>query len=367
MKKILVIEDEPLVRENLEDILEIENFQVVSAANGKIGLELAKKEIPDLIICDIMMPELDGYEVLNYLRSDETIAKIPFIFLTAKAERLDLRQGMELGADDYLVKPFTPQELLKAIEARLKKEDIIQQISEQKLEQLRNSISYALPHELRTPLNGIVIASDFLLSQLGMGTLDEETIREMVLSIRESSDRLSHLIRNFWLYADLQLKLNNPHQLKSLHHEYIANARLLIESILIACAEKKERYQDLKIAITDACLKISGEALNKLLSELLDNAFKFSKPGTPVTVTSKINRDQFILTIEDQGRGMSPEHIQQIGAYMQFERQFYEQQGAGLGLKIAQLLTTIYQGSLEIKSVLNQGTIVTITLQVHQL
>jgi CheY-like chemotaxis protein len=366
MKKILVIEDEPLVRENLEDILEIEDFLVVSAENGRIGLELAKKEVPDLIICDVMMPELDGYEVLHYLREDEKIAKIPFIFLTAKAERLDQRQGMELGADDYLVKPFTPQELLKAIEARLKKEDIIQQVSEQKLAQLRNSISYALPHELRTPLNGIVIASDFLLSQLGTGILDEETIREMVLSIRESCDRLSHLVRNFWLYADLQLKLNDPSQLQALRQEYVSNTRLLMETILIACAEKKDRSEDLKLDLVDTCLKISGEALNKLLTELLDNAFKFSKPGTHVTVTSTIDHNQFILKIEDQGRGMSQENIGQIGAYIQFERQFYEQQGAGLGLKIAQLLTRVYQGNLEINSILDQGTTVTVILEINQ-
>jgi len=121
-EKILVIEDEKLLLENIEDILSFqENFEVITAENGRIGLELAQKNEPDLIICDIMMPELDGYEVLTGLRNNFKTAMIPLIFLTAKADRLDLRKGMELGADDYLTKPFTPNELLKAIAIRLEK------------------------------------------------------------------------------------------------------------------------------------------------------------------------------------------------------------------------------------------------------
>lgn len=122
MTKILVIEDEELVRENLLDLLEAENFDTISAANGKIGLNLAISEIPDLILCDMMMPEIDGYGVLTALRQEPATATIPFIFLTAKSAKADFRQGMDMGADDYLTKPFTRAELLSAIVNRLERQ-----------------------------------------------------------------------------------------------------------------------------------------------------------------------------------------------------------------------------------------------------
>ena len=122
MAKILVIEDEESVRDNLLELLEAEDFETVAAANGRIGLELVISENPDLILCDMMMPEIDGYGVLATLRQDPLTATIPFIFLTAKSSRSDFRQGMNLGADDYLTKPFTRAELLSAIAGRLNKQ-----------------------------------------------------------------------------------------------------------------------------------------------------------------------------------------------------------------------------------------------------
>lgn len=125
MKKILVIEDNNEIRENIVEILELDGYEAMEAANGVEGVQIALKEVPDLIICDIMMPELDGYGVLHILSKKEATAGIPFIFLTAKAERSDMRKGMNLGADDYLTKPFDDTELLEAIEVRLKKVDAL--------------------------------------------------------------------------------------------------------------------------------------------------------------------------------------------------------------------------------------------------
>lgn len=121
MKKILLIEDNQFVRENTAEILELDNFDVITAENGKVGIEKALKHIPDIIICDIMMPELDGYGVFEGLNKNPKTASIPFIFLTAKSEKVEIRKGMNLGADDYLTKPFEEQELLDVIECRLKK------------------------------------------------------------------------------------------------------------------------------------------------------------------------------------------------------------------------------------------------------
>jgi CRP-like cAMP-binding protein len=125
MKKILLIEDNSDVRENISEILMLANYDVITAENGKVGVELAQREKPDLIICDIMMPELDGYGVLHILGKKQETAIIPFIFLTAKTEKTDLRKGMNLGADDYLTKPFDDTELLSAIDARLRKSDLL--------------------------------------------------------------------------------------------------------------------------------------------------------------------------------------------------------------------------------------------------
>lgn len=122
MKTILVIEDQPDMRENITTILEMENYAVINAANGKEGLESARDEKPDLILCDVMMPIMDGHEFLRRMREDRTIAGTPFIFLTAKGEKTDLRAGMNLGADDYLTKPASATELLTAISVRLERE-----------------------------------------------------------------------------------------------------------------------------------------------------------------------------------------------------------------------------------------------------
>ncbi len=125
MKKLLLIEDDVTVRENTAELLELSDYEVISAANGKLGIEKAKQELPDIIICDIMMPEIDGYGVLEALSKDPDTLNIPFIFLSAKTEHKDIRKGMDLGADDYLTKPFEEEELLSAIESRLAKVAIL--------------------------------------------------------------------------------------------------------------------------------------------------------------------------------------------------------------------------------------------------
>lgn len=127
MKKILIIEDEASVRSNILELLEAEDFDAVGAENGFIGALWAQEHLPDLIICDVMMPEVNGFEVLNALRQEAMTATIPFIFLTAMADKADIRQGMQLGADDYLTKPFTRDEILQAIATRFEKQEVVMQ------------------------------------------------------------------------------------------------------------------------------------------------------------------------------------------------------------------------------------------------
>lgn len=125
MKKILVIEDNTEIRENVDEILTLAGYEILTAENGKVGIELATKHIPDLVLCDIMMPVLDGYGVLHLFNKDPKLAAVPFIFVSAKASRDDFRKGMDMGADDYITKPFNQSELLSAIESRLKKTDVL--------------------------------------------------------------------------------------------------------------------------------------------------------------------------------------------------------------------------------------------------
>lgn len=154
MKKIVLIEDNNDVRENTAEILTLAHYQVLTAKNGKEGVELAQQEKPDLIICDIMMPILDGYGVLHMLSKNDDTATIPFIFLTAKAERSDLRKGMEMGADDYLTKPFDDIELLNAIESRLKKSENVKKEFNKNLEGLNEFLQNAKSFEDLKKLSG---------------------------------------------------------------------------------------------------------------------------------------------------------------------------------------------------------------------
>lgn len=360
MKKILIIEDEPLLRANIFDLLVAEEFDAIVAENGAIGVELAISHLPDLIISDVMMPELDGYGVVQALRQNPITATIPFIFLTAKADNASLREGMSLGADDYLTKPFRPKELLKAIAIRLEKQAAIEQQQAQKLNELRSNITHSLPHELRTPLNGIIACADFLLEEYE--DLEPPEVHQMLADIQTSGKRLYRLIQNFLLYAELELMATDSDRIKSLRNEQTDSLKTLIAERAIVQAKHNNREADLHLELQDGNVQISTNRLDKLVEELVDNAFKFSSAGTPVTVTNIVSNHLFSLTVRDKGRGLTTEQIAQVGAYRQFERKLHEQQGSGLGLTIAKLLCELHAGTLSIDSIPDQETTVLVTL-----
>ena len=360
MKKILIIEDEPLLRANILDLLAAEEFDAIAAENGAIGVQLALSHLPDLIISDVMMPELDGYGVVQALRQNPMTATIPFIFLTAKVDRADLREGMSLGADDYLTKPFRPKELLKAIATRLEKQAAIERQQSQKLNDLRSNITHSLPHELRTPLNGIIACADFLLAEYE--DLEPPEVHQMLCDIRTSGQRLYRLIQNFLLYAELELVATDSDRINSLRSEQTDSLKTLIAERAILQAKHNNREADLHLELQDGNVQISTNRLDKLVEELVDNAFKFSSAGTPVTVTNIVSNHIFSLTVRDKGRGLTAEQIAQVGAYRQFERKLHEQQGSGLGLVIAKRLCELHGGTLSIESIPDQETTVIVAL-----
>ncbi|MGL5061177.1 MAG: hybrid sensor histidine kinase/response regulator [Microcoleus sp.] len=362
MIKILVIEDEEAIRENILELLEAENFAAIGAANGKIGIKLALEQIPNLILCDVMMPEIDGYGVLKTLRSEPIAATIPFIFLTAKADKPDLRLGMELGADDYITKPCSPQELLKAIEIRLERQKTISSHSQQKLDEMRNNISMSLPHELRTPLNAILGFSELILSEYPL--LEQDEILEMVGQIQVSGRRLYRLIQNFLLYAELEMAATNPEGLEKMQEGEFNGVKSLLAEKARQQAKQANREADLQLDMAEALVTIDLIKLTKILDELLDNALKFSPEGTPVVVSTEVENDFFILSVKDRGRGMSADRIAQLQAYQQFDRKIYQQAGLGLGLAIVKRIAQLYGGELRIESSPNQETIARVFLPV---
>jgi two-component system sensor histidine kinase/response regulator len=364
MARILVIEDDHAVRSNLLEILDAEGFSVMGAENGRVGVQLAHDYLPDLVICDIMMPGLDGYGVLTELRQGPTTAAIPFIFLTARGAKSDLRQGMELGADDYLVKPFTLEEVLRAVSVRLEKRAQVGTLYQQKLDELRNNIAASLPHEFLTPLTVILAASDILVRH--PENLEPGEVPVIGERIQSSAQRLHRLIKNFLLYTRLELAATDPAKAEALRGYSLCDARTVIGEAALRVAEQAGRAMDSRMDVVDATLALSAANLAKIVEELLDNAFKFSQSGSEVSVSGYVDAPHvFTLSVKDNGRGMTPEQIARVGAYAQFDREQYEQQGQGLGLAIVKRLAELHGGELSIQSVPGRQTTVHVALPIR--
>ena len=360
MKTILVIDDEEWLREMVHLALQQKGFDVVEAENGAKGIDLARKELPDLILCDVNMEKMDGYRTLSSLRNEPSTASIPFILMTGLADNAGMRHGMELGADDYLPKPFTIEGLYAAVEARLKKAQALREEAEKKLADLRDNLSLMLPHELRTPLNGIIGYGEILASD--SANLPPQELAEMGQVIYESGKRLQRLIENFLIYGQLEVIAADPQKMGSLRQKRTPSAARLIEERARAQATTANRTADLALELSEGDVSISEDYLAKIVDEVVQNAFKFSEAGSIVKVTLSEAPRHRTLLVSDRGRGFSTEHISRIGAYMQFDRKSQEQQGQGLGLSIAKRLTELHGGTLTIQNDGGPGTSVVIKL-----
>ena len=361
MTRILVIDDDRIIRQTLLDGLQLTGqYEVILAEDGFEGIELAAKMRPDLIVCDVEMPRLDGYGVIERLQKDPFTARIPFIFLTGYGDRGSVRQGMALGADDYISKPFKVTELIEAMESRLEKVSRLEMHYEQKMDALRDSILLALPHELRTPLSLIIGYGEIISNQVH--DLPDEKVRSLAQTITRSGRRLHHLFENYIIYAQIELLMTEPERVERLRLFREALPTPLVEKVVQEQMEKHGRLANLVLNSNDLPLPISSDNLKKIFYELIDNAFKFSPIDSVVEISLKRDKNSFVFQVSNQGRGMTREQVEGVGMYMQFERKLHEQQGTGMGLVIAKRLIELYDGCLTIESTPEVTTLVTVSL-----
>lgn len=352
--RILVIEDEPQIRENLTWLLEAGGYETLTAPDGQRGIERALSEHPDLILCDVMMPGADGFEVLRRVRACPETALTPFLVLTARAAREDLRAAMAAGADDYITKPFAAHDVLEAVAARLEKQATLEEKQEARLAQLRTSISQALPHEFRTPLTAVIGFSQVLLDEWGHVSLEEA--REMVRHVHEAGCRLERTVENYSFFAHLELLASDAELLAKLQQAPTTDAASCVEDVARQVAAKYARLGDLRLGIEACSVAVQEPYLVKATYELVDNAFKFSDPSAPVAVRLRMHEAAAVLEVLDRGRGMSSGDARRVAAFLQFGRATHEDQGSGLGLVIARRIAELHGGTMHLDSQPGVGT-----------
>ena len=360
MPKILVIDDEASMLQLLIKALERAGYEVVDTVSGQSGIELAGTEKPDLVICDVGLLDVSGYEVLKSIRARAETHNIPVVLVTGLADLQGMREGMRLGADDYLPKPFDIDELLTLIASRLRKAEDLRREAEEKAEKLRSHISMMLPHELLSPLSGIIGLADILRDEAAQIRPNEAA--DIGRDIQRSGERLHRLIRNFLIYSQLELLTVEPERIEALRHAAPGQFRKVLVEVAERVADRHQRRGDLALEAATGEVAISDQNLAKLCEELIDNAFKFSEAGKRVEVRSRITDDKVWLTIDAEGCGISDEILASLRAPDQFERLFCEKRTTGLGLAIAVKLAELHQGRALIQSQPGTGTSILVEL-----
>lgn len=348
---ILVIDDDKITRRLIVKSLS-KDFNIIEAQDGLSGVQMALQQSPELVICDITMPDIDGYAVLEALRDNETTATTAFIFLSGLADPADVRYGMNLGADDYLTKPFSINELRQAVDARLRKRALQEAVLKKTVDEMRQNLAMALPHELRT---AVMVLEGYIYLMFEESS-EVNTERNKILEgMSAYTARLHDLSEKFLWFSKAQMLKSDQ------------NGQCLrpAEIIRYVCAEKATHYHriaDLDVQAGSGDAAINDEYLGRILQEVVDNAFKFSPEGSRVTIKGSVENNCYVIVVMDRGRGMTEEQISKIGAFMQFEREYFEQKGTGLGLTIARRLAEAVGGRLTIRSVYGEQTTVTIQL-----
>lgn len=362
METILVVEDSPIVLQSIVESLRYHHYKVISAVNGVEAVELATQFIPDIILSDIMMDEMDGYGLFNELRKNPKTALIPFLFMSAKTDFDDIRFAMNLGADDYIPKPFTPNMLISTIKTRLNKHSMMQQAVKDKITQLTENLAYAMPHELRTPMTAIMGCSDLIKRNLNPLNIEEVMLCSDMIDT--SVRRLYRLIEQFNHYAQLTLIESNATERVKLYSQITVSIGDAIEEFIHDEMVRQEREGDIVVEdnIGEAVVPIKPYYLDLVMRELVNNALKFSPRDSIVKITLSKTTNWYSVSVHDNGRGMSRHQVRHIEAFTQFDRQQYEQQGVGLGLALVKKIIHLYGGKLQVQSEPTLGTTVQVLL-----
>ncbi len=358
---ILLVDDDEAILDGVTRLLHLHGYRVITATNGHEALDAMQQTIPDLIISDIAMPDMNGYDFFHAVRSNPLWMPIPFIFLTAYGQREDIRRGHNLGVDAYLVKPFEMEDLLVLIESRLKRVREIRETAQNEVERMKQQIVSIFSHELRTPLAYIYGYVNILRDQYG--ELDGATMETILEGMQHGAERLRRLVEDLMLIVRLdsgvvetEIALRRvPVALSAVVEEVVEHYRHVAE----------ERRVVIKTAIPPT-LHVLGVPiyLQDALARLVDNAIKFCKQqGGRVIISAERCEGRVILRVSDDGIGMDPANLGTIfERFSQLDRQHLEQQGVGLGLSIAHDLIRLHGGSISVESRPGVGSAFTIAL-----
>lgn len=368
MTRILIIDDDADVRDQIASTLLAAFYETYTATDGRDGIIKALRNPPDLIICDMVMPNLTGQEVLVELRNRPETATVPFIFLTAIEDRSIVRESMNLGADDYLFKPFQSTDLINTVNARLKYHQQIVTNVEQQMEALKLRLARTITHELRTPLAAIIQVLEVLSRQ--SSHLPAQEVSDLIETMGYGTNRLTHCIEQMVLATQLTTGVLSADSILQ------SGVPMLLGDVLNAAITLGRRFTtqqapDVNIKLNegdeDPRLLCNPIALKHGFAEVIANALAFSPAKGTVRIIYKPIEDGVRLTITDSGPGIPNERLQEaLSWFTQLDRDKVEQQGIGMGLPLASQLMAIHGGSLDIRSILGKGTQVIIVLPIAE-
>jgi two-component system, sensor histidine kinase and response regulator len=369
---LLVVEDEPDLLLGIKDTLKLENYAVLTAANGKEALDLMNslgdKELPDLILSDIMMPKMDGMTFLREVRKKRKWTSIPFMFLTAKSAKVDVRSAMRMGVQDYIVKPFETEDLLLSIAAQVKRtqtlEELYGEFYKEEITDVKEGILAVLSHEFRTPLTLIVAYSEMLKGNQ-VNQMSEDELLFFLKEVNSGADRLRHLVENFILLMEMQA--GESKGIYDLRKQPVTNMAEIIQQVHDKVIVLPEVTHACTLTMPNSLPAITGHAdyLVVMYRELLLNAIKFSEPTTLVKTEVEVIGDKLHIRVIDQGRGIPEEEFEKIWElFYQVNRDFFQNPGSGSGLTIAKGLTELHGGHIALESEEGQGSCFTLILPI---
>jgi two-component system sensor histidine kinase/response regulator len=354
-EQILIVEDDLAMSSGIRDVLEMNGYRVQLAENGLEGLKMLEMFHPDLIISDIMMPEMDGFEFLEQVRRQARWAAVPFIFLTAKGTRPDIRAGKQLGADDYLVKSTDLEDLLVVVRAKLDRALTIQQQSRREMDDLKRNLLNMLSHEFRTPLTYITGYVDLIQE----GEWSAEDLQKFLGRIKGGSNRLNRLVEDFLLLV--RFETDDAHQAYLLDKGPFNNWNSLVARVfdrLHETAAARQVTLSKEIEPNLPMVEAHEGYLENAVMRLVDNGLKFSKhAGGHVWVKVMTDGKRIRCTVKDDGIGIPAEEVgRMFDRFHQVNRQRIEQQGAGIGLAIVKNIADLHQGEVACASTEGVGS-----------